>query len=157
ARFDVGCVKVGVVGLVTQGYGADDQPSDAPFDGVFDQDTAYEKILAREVAAHRDEVDVMIALTHLGVGVDMQLAARVPGVDVVTGGHSEDLLKHPGWVARADGLHGWVLQAGHYGETLGTGEITVDFESHAIAFASYKIVEVDASLPYAGDVGDLAA
>ena len=157
ARFDVGCVKVGVVGLVTQGYGADDQPSDAPFDGVFAQDDSYEKNLASQVAAHRNEVDVMIALTHLGIGVDMQLAARVPGVDIVIGGHSEDLVKHPGWVARADGSHGWVLQAGHYGETLGTGEITVDFESHAIAFDSYRIVDVDASLPYAADVGELAA
>src|ERR1019366_5904204 len=97
----------GVVGLVTQSYGANDQPSDEPFAGVFDQDDDYEKVLSREVAEHRGDVDVMIALTHLGIGVDMNLVARVPGVDLVIGGHSEDLLKHPGWVARPDGSHGY--------------------------------------------------
>ncbi len=157
AQFQAGCVKVGVVGLVTQGYGANDQPSDEPFAGAFVQNDDYEKILSREVAEHRADVDVMIALTHLGIGVDMNLVARVPGVDIVIGGHSEDLLKHPGWVARPDGTHGWVLQAGHYGETLGRGVINVDFETHAISFDSYKIVEVDDKLPYATDVGALAA
>ena len=157
AEFEVGCVKVGVVGLVTQSYGANDQPSDEPFAGVFDQDDDYEKVLSREVAEHRGDVDVMIALTHLGIGVDMNLVARVPGVDLVIGGHSEDLLKHPGWVARPDGSHGYVLQAGHYGETLGRAVLAVDFETHAISFESYKMVDVDASLPYANDVGELAA
>lgn len=157
ARFDVGCVKVGVVGLVTGSYGADDRPSDAPFDGVFVQDDAYEKTLARLVAEHRGEVDVMIALTHLGIGVDMQLAARVPGVDIVIGGHSEDLVKQPGWVGRPDGSRAWVLQAGHYGLTLGRGNVTVDFDTHAVGFDAYKIVDVDGSLPYASDVGALAA
>jgi len=86
AQFQAGCVKVGVVGLVTRGYAADDQPTDQPFAGVFVQSDEYEKILAREVAAHRADVDVMIVLTHLGIGVDMNLVARVPGVDIAIGG-----------------------------------------------------------------------
>jgi 5'-nucleotidase/UDP-sugar diphosphatase len=157
AQFQAGCVKVGVVGLVTQGYGANDQPNDEPFAGVFAQDPNYESVLAHEIELHRADVDVMIALTHLGIGVDMNLLARVPGVDLVIGGHSEDLLKHPGWVARPDGTHGFVLQAGHYGTTLGRGTLNIDFETHAMSFDNYKIVDVDEKLPYASDVGDLAA
>jgi len=156
ARFDVGCVKVGVVGVVTQSYGADDQPSDAPFAGVFAQDDNYENVLAGVVEAHRGEVDIMIALTHLGIGIDMNLATRIPGIDVVIGGHSEDTLKHPGWVARSDGTHGFILQAGHYGHALGHGTIAVDFETHLISFEAYQLVDVDSSLPYAADVGELA-
>ncbi|MEO8875714.1 MAG: metallophosphoesterase, partial [Polyangiaceae bacterium] len=156
SRFDVGCVKVGVVGVVTRGYGADDQPIADPFAGVFVQNDDYEKIVAREVEAHRSEVDVMIALTHLGIGVDMMLAARIPGIDFVIGGHTEDTLEHPGWVMRVNGTRGWVLQAGHYGRAIGHGSVTVDFGTHAVVIDSYKLVPVDASLPYAADVGQLA-
>ena len=155
ARFDVGCVKVGVVGVVTQSYGADDQPSAAPYAGVFVQNPDYERVVAREVEAHRKEVDVMIALTHLGIGVDMKLGSRIPGIDLVIGGHSEDTLAHPGWVARANGTHGWILQAGHYGQAIGHGSITVDFETHAVTIDKYELVEVTPSLPYAADVGEL--
>ena len=66
ARFDVGCVKVGVIGLVTQNYGADDQPNATPFDDVIIQERNYVATLEREAKAHRSEVDVLIALTHLG-------------------------------------------------------------------------------------------
>ncbi|HEX7666290.1 MAG TPA: metallophosphoesterase [Polyangiaceae bacterium] len=157
ARFDVGCARVGVVGLVTKGYGPDDKPVDGAFDDVFDHDKRYEAVLRREVEAHRSEVDVMIALTHLGIGVDMQLAARVPGVDVVIGGHTEDLLQYPGYVNKIDGKKAWVMQAGHYGQTFGHGVIAVDTTTHTLRFESYGIVKVDASLPYAADVGELAA
>jgi len=53
ARFDVGCVKIGVIGLVTGGYGSDDLPSREPFDGVFAQDDAYAATLAEQVRLHR--------------------------------------------------------------------------------------------------------
>ncbi|MEO8800597.1 MAG: hypothetical protein ABI551_22090, partial [Polyangiaceae bacterium] len=157
ARFDVGCARVGVVGLVTRGYGPDDKPVDGAFDGVFDHDKRYEAVLRREVEAHRSEVDVMIALTHLGIGVDMALAARVPGVDIVIGGHTEDLLKYPGYVNKISGKKAWVLQAGHWGQTFGHGVVVVDTTTHALRFESYGIVKVDATLPYADDVGELAA
>src|SRR6185312_13350505 len=37
-RLQVGCVSVGVVGLVTGNYGANDQPTREAFDGVFEHD-----------------------------------------------------------------------------------------------------------------------
>ena len=40
----------------------------------------------------RGEVDVLIALTHIGVGRDQALAMAVPDLDMILGGHSHTLL-----------------------------------------------------------------
>ena len=154
AAFQVGCVKVGVAGLVTGNYGADDEPTKEPFDGVFEQNGRYAETLLREVNAHRDEVDVMIALTHVGLYTDQQLAMKVPGVDLVIGAHTEDLLKEPFRVFRNDGSRAWVLQAGHYGKTIGRAELSVS--DKGISIEKYSIVPIDASLPVAEDVDELA-
>jgi 2',3'-cyclic-nucleotide 2'-phosphodiesterase (5'-nucleotidase family) len=153
---DVGCAKIGVVGLVASGYGSNDYPSREPFDGVFEQDDRYELVLAELVREHRQDVDAFIALNHTGYGVDLELARRVPGVDLVVGAHSEDLLPQPTAMRRPDGSHVYVVQAGHFGLTLGRAEIQVDLRDHTLTIDHYAIVNVDATLPYDEAVGDLA-
>lgn len=158
ARFDVGCVKVGVIGLVTKNYGADDQPTDLPYDGVFAQDDHYQAILEREAKAHRAEVDVLVALTHLGYAEDVALARRGGKlVDLIIGAHTEDLLERPEPVVHPDNTRTWVMQAGHFGETIGRGDVVVKLgESRKITIEKYEVVEVTESLPVAEEVNDLA-
>lgn len=40
----------------------------------------------------REGVDIIIALGHSGYDVDLKIAAEVPDVDVVVGGHSHSFL-----------------------------------------------------------------
>lgn len=155
-RVDVGCVKVGIVGLVTGNYASNDFPTQEPFDGVFVQDDRYAEILSEAVREHRDEVDVMMSLDHLGLGQDIDLANRVPGVDVFVGGHSEDLLTAPYVVRRRDGSRSYVVQAGHYGLTLGRADLSFDTRDGTLTIDHYAIVKVDETLPFADDVGALA-
>jgi len=62
---------------------------------------------AREQAALlRPQVDVLVALTHIGYRHDLLLAAQCPEVDVLLGGHSHTDLTEPTWVERVP-----VLQA----------------------------------------------
>ena len=152
----VGCVRVGVVGLVTGHYGSDDQPDGGVFDGVFVQDPDYVRVLREEVARHRGEVDVMIALTHTGLYADLELASLVPDVDVVVGGHTEDLLPNGQVVLRRDAHPGWVLQAGHYGEHVGRADFTFDRATKTLHLQRYTMTDVDETLPYAEDVGRTA-
>ncbi len=157
ARFDVGCVKVGVVGLVTQNYGADDQPTKAPYNGVLVHDDRYDAAAERVVRAHRAEVDVMIALDHLGLFEDARVAGRVPGIDLVIGGHSEDLIRAPLPVTRADGARAWVVQAGHYAEAIGRLDLSYLPQQKRLVIDRARIVDVSAAMPVAEDVADLAA
>lgn len=155
AAFTVGCVRVGVIGLVTQAYGADDRPTAAPYLGVFHHDADYAKVLEEQVQAHRGEVDVLVALTHLGYWTDLALAQRTSGVDLFVGGHSEDRIAHPPAMLRRDGRRAWVLQAGHFAEALGRGEVTVtpDGGGPRVNLEGYRLVDVTPSMPFADDVG----
>ncbi len=155
-QVDVGCVRVGIVGLTTQNYGADDQPTREPYCGVWQQDPHYTEILTREVRAHRREVDVMIALTHLGLFEDASLAQNVPGVDLVIGAHTEDLVREPRPALRQDGSVGLVMQAGHYGETLGMADVVVNKRERSVGVERYRIIDVNADVPHEEAVAELA-
>ncbi|WP_146652675.1 bifunctional metallophosphatase/5'-nucleotidase [Labilithrix luteola] len=157
-RIDIGCVKVGIIGLVTQNFGADDRPTSDPYDHVFFHDDRYARILEREVKAHRDEVDVLIALTHLGYFEDSRIAMLPSsrGVDLFVGAHTEDLLRTPVSVGRPGGTRSWIVQAGHFGLTLGRADFAFDHQTNKLRLERYRIVDVDASLPMAEDVAALA-
>gem|GEM_PF-2462069 len=160
-RIDVGCAKVGVIGLVTKNIGADDRPTSAPFAGVFVHDDRYQEILEREAKAHRSEVDVLVALTHLGHTEDLALARRGGRlVDIIVGGYSENTVKSPVAVVHPDNTRTWVLQAGHFGLGVGRGDVVVTSKGAGVrpkvALENYEVVEVDESLPYAEDVAELA-
>jgi len=60
----------------------------------------------RQIAALRGEVEVLIALTHLGFRQDEALAAACPELDLVIGGHSHTDLAQPAWTGQVP-----VLQA----------------------------------------------
>jgi 5'-nucleotidase/UDP-sugar diphosphatase len=156
-RVDIGCAKIGIVGLVTGGYGSNDYPSRQAFDDAFEQDDQYEAVLANLVRQHRGEVDAFIALDHIGYGVDLDLARRVSGVDLVVGAHSEDLIAQPTYVRRGDGSHAYVVQAGHWGQTLGRADIAIDLRDHTLSIEKYSIVTIDGKEPYDAKVGDLAS
>ena len=51
-------------------------------------ETAVEKLTA-------EDVDIIVAVTHLGLERDRRLATEVDGIDVIIGGHSHDLLWQP--------------------------------------------------------------
>jgi hypothetical protein len=158
-RVDVGCVRVGVIGLVTQNYDADDLPTKKPFDGVFEQSTRYAEILEHEVNAHREDVDVLVALTHLGSWADTALAMSpaARGLDLVIGGHTEELFREPRLAVRPDGSRTWIVQAGHYARTLGRADLTVSLAKKSVSLTRYAIVDIDASLPVDEDVDALVA
>ena len=146
AAFEVGCVKVGVFGLVTRPYGSDDEQFDGPY-GPFIVDPRVVAAAKRTVRQHRAEVDVMIALTHLGKGTDTFLAREVAGVDLVVGGHSEDAVSRPIRIARLDGTEAHVLQAGRFAENLGRASLSYDRASKRVTFERYALVPVDAAMP----------
>ena len=155
-QIDVGCVKVGILGLVTQNYGADDQPTREPFCGVWEQDGHYADVASKIVAKHRGEVDVMIALTHIGLFEDAVLAQLVPALDLVVGGHTEDLLREPRPAIHQDGTITWIMQAGHYGETIGRADLVVSKRERAVGIDHYHMTNVTSALPADDAVAKLA-
>ncbi|MHB1104356.1 MAG: bifunctional metallophosphatase/5'-nucleotidase [Devosia sp.] len=88
------------------------------------------------------EINKIIVLSHIGYSVDQDLAAAVPGVDVIVGGHSHTLLSstdekaagpYPTLVKSPDGVDVPIVQAGSYGKYLGDIKITWDDDGKVIS------------------------
>jgi sulfur-oxidizing protein SoxB len=65
-----------------------------------------------------DKVDAVVLLSHNGMDVDLKLASRVSGIDVILGGHTHDAVPQPIAVTNAGGIT-LVTNAGSNGKFLG--------------------------------------
>ncbi len=71
--------------------------------------------VAQEWASRlRPDVDLLVALTHIGVGQDRKLAEACPLLDLIIGGHSHTPLKTPERVGRV-----WIAQARPFARGVG--------------------------------------
>ena len=50
---------------------------------------------ARDLAPLMRQCDVVIALTHIGIKRDIELAGQVPGFDIILGGHTHTITEEP--------------------------------------------------------------
>ncbi|OPZ00557.1 thiosulfohydrolase SoxB [Bradyrhizobium sacchari] len=86
-----------------------------------------EEELQKHVDALRgtDKVDAVILLSHNGMDVDLKLASRVTGIDVILGGHTHDAVPQPMPVKNAGGTT-LVTNAGSNGKFLGVLDLALD-------------------------------
>ncbi|RFP90290.1 multifunctional 2',3'-cyclic-nucleotide 2'-phosphodiesterase/5'-nucleotidase/3'-nucleotidase [Rhodobacteraceae bacterium 63075] len=86
---DVGGEKVGIVSVLA----TDTAETSSPGRAVIFQDE-IESLRADVAALEAEGVDKIIALNHVGVKKDMQIAGKVAGIDAVVGGHSHTLFSN---------------------------------------------------------------
>jgi len=73
------------------------------------------------VPALRAECDLLVALTHIGIAKDRDLAEKTPGIDLILGGHTHTVAEEPQQVVSAAILH-----HGYYARTV--GRVTIERE-----------------------------
>jgi sulfur-oxidizing protein SoxB len=86
-----------------------------------------------------DKVDAVILLSHNGMDVDLKLASRVTGIDVILGGHTHDAIPQPVAVSNAKGAT-LVTNAGSNGKFLAV--LDLDIGKGHVADARYKLLPV---------------
>ena len=103
----------------------------------------------RIVPELRKKSDIVLALNHLGLEQDRELARAVPGIDIIVGGHSHSLLPKGNRVAAPDGKEVLIVQAGEYLQYLGRVdlELTRTGETWTIAAAEATLILLDESVP----------
>ncbi|WP_102959509.1 bifunctional metallophosphatase/5'-nucleotidase [Mangrovicella endophytica] len=146
--------KVGVIGLST--VETPEVSSSGPTVVFTDPAPA----LSREIAALKGQgVERIVVLSHSGYGVEKELAAKVPGIDIIVGGHSHTFLSSTEkdaegpYPTMVDGPEGKVavVSARSYGKYLGA--LTVRFDGAGrLTEASGAPILLDASIAEDGGI-----
>jgi S-sulfosulfanyl-L-cysteine sulfohydrolase len=101
--------------------------------------------LQKLVDAHRaaDKVDAVILLSHNGMDIDLKLASRVAGIDVILGGHTHDAVPQPVAVRNSGGVT-LVTNAGSNGKFLGV--LDLDIGKGKLNNVRYRLLPVYSEL-----------
>jgi sulfur-oxidizing protein SoxB len=92
---------------------------------------------------HNDKVDAVLLLSHNGMDVDLKLASRVTGVDVILGGHTHDAVPQPIAIKNAGGVT-LVTNAGSNGKFLGI--LDLELAKGRVADVRYRLLPVFSEL-----------
>jgi sulfur-oxidizing protein SoxB len=88
-------------------------------------------------------VSVVVLLSHNGMDVDLKVASRVTGIDVILGGHTHDAMPQPSVVENRLGKT-LVTNAGSHGKFVGLLEF--DVQRGKITQTRYRLIPVFADL-----------
>ena len=115
-------MKIGVIGLITDIRSVVDK---SVAEGFSYQESS--EVVNRYAAYLKNEknCDIVICLSHLGYGEDMDLAASVRNVDIIVGGHTHTHLDNEQKVKDLDGKEVVIVQNWKWG--LDVGLLRVEF------------------------------
>lgn len=146
---ELGGEKVAILGAVT----ADTPEISSPGPTLRFEDPVAS--LTRAVAAVQAQgIDHILLLSHVGVNEDIRIAAAVPGIDAIIGGHSHTLFsntdaeapyRYPLIADGPDGTKVPIVQAGSYSKYLGDLTLTFD-DAGKVTSATGDTVLLDASV-----------
>jgi 5'-nucleotidase len=147
---EVGGEKIGIISALA----TDTVETSSPGPNVVFQDE-IESLQADVAALEAEGVNKIIALTHVGLPKDLEIAEKVAGIDVVVGGHSHTLLSNTS--DKAAGPYPTmagdvpVVQAYAYSKYL--GELTVTFDDAGnVTAAEGEPILLDASVTPDADI-----
>ena len=165
---EIGGMKIGVFGLDTNeslyttvaGEGELLANPDSRCEGCRFYDPAMSPFASQMIAYLEDPdanpqtddgADVIMALTHIGLEADIQVAQNAVSpsgrrLDVIIGGHSHTKLNTTYSVLHPSGsTH--IVQAGAKGEFLGRLDLAVDIATNGVTVASAELLQVDNRIP----------
>jgi sulfur-oxidizing protein SoxB len=90
-----------------------------------------------------DKVDAVVLLSHNGMDVDLKLASRVTGIDVILGGHTHDAVPQPIPVTNPGGVT-LVTNAGSNGKFLAV--LDLEIGKGKVANVRYRLLPVFSEL-----------
>ena len=130
---ELGGVRVGVIGQAFP-YTPIAHPRRFVPDLTFGIREDAVQALVRELREDR-KADCVVLLSHNGIAVDLKLASRVSGLDVILGGHTHDGLPQPIEVGRT-----LVVSSGSHGKFL--SRLDLDVQGGRVVGHRYRLLPV---------------
>src|SRR6185312_9197585 len=138
---EVGGYRIGVIGQAFP-YVPIAHPKRFTPDWTFGiRDDEMQKVV--DSLRNKDKVDAVLLLSHNGMDVDLKLASRVTGIDVILGGHTHDAVPQPIPVKNATGTT-LVTNAGSCGKFLAVLDLEIG-KGH-VADVRYHLLPVFSDL-----------
>jgi 2',3'-cyclic-nucleotide 2'-phosphodiesterase (5'-nucleotidase family) len=123
-------VRVHVLGLLVMQY-----RTGSAWERIFGWRFLDPWIAVAPYARDVPEGDLLVVLSHIGLSLDRELAARVPRIDLLLGGHSHDTLKEPEYVGEVPIVH-----AGPYGRFVSRSDLEYEPSRRRFRFADFALV-----------------
>ncbi len=135
-------LRIGIFGLMGKDAAADVQFAPS---GLFNDPVETAKRITK-ILKETEHVDIVLCLSHSGTSAngghseDVELAEKVPGIDIIVSGHTHRVLQEPLHVGNT-----LIVSAGSYGSYL--GELDVTSDRRRIVQTGYRLIPIDGSLP----------
>lgn len=110
-------------------------PAGSPWERLFGWRFLDPHDVAARFAATSPAGTLLVLLSHLGLPADRRLAAAVPRLDLILGGHSHDTLRAPAYVGAVPIVH-----AGPYGEWISQVDLTYDAGAGRARIDRYQLL-----------------
>lgn len=137
-----GGIRYGVFGLLSTGTVESSSPGS---DVIFHDE--IEAAVTTVASLKKEGITRIIALSHMGWGYDMKLAARVPGIDIIIGGHSHTVPEeYPTVITATAGNRTLIVQAGSQGNYLGKLDVTFDKKGEVSSWDG-RLIPIDDTIP----------
>ena len=141
---NIGDIKVGIFGLMTPDFLRVCSPGDGTTvkqDIISVAQKAVDSLL-------KEKCDLIIALTHIGIELDRQLARKVTGIDIIIGGHDHQYF----YETHGDTI---IVQDGARGKYLGVLRFT--FTEGEIVNPTWEKILLDSTVGYDPEIRHLIA
>lgn len=132
-----GGLKVGIFGLTTMMSNTLSSPAPAIIDTPFGRAAETVTLLRKEGCRP------IICLSHLGAATDRALAALVPGIDIIVGGHDHRSLRFP--VPAGGGDTTWIVQTSGFYREVGVVRLVV--RGDKVSLLDVRRIPVNSAVP----------
>ena len=142
-------IKVGIIGLL--GNLASDRayaPGLKPIKNIAPILAARAMV---EELKTTDEVDIIIAVGHLGDNESQLVIKQVEGIDFIVDGHSHTMLEQPFEFNKEGQATKYVVQTGDYTKKLGIAVLNYHEDKH-LSMKEYKLLPIDDSVGADSDI-----
>jgi len=135
---EFGNVKVGIFGMTIP------SPLSNAYPVIINEDVA-ETAYATVLELQNQGADVIVFLSHLGSAIDAQIAANIPGINFIIGGHDHFAFQQPVVIMNPENKPVYICQAGSYYQNI--GKLSFTFENDVVTFNEYTLIPIDKNVP----------
>ena len=143
---EIGGLRIGIIGIASVIVDKTMPPSFS--EGIYFTWGKDELQPMIDLLRTKEDVDLIVLLSHLGFTQDMKLLSEVPGIDVCLSGHTHNRLYKPVFAGKTI-----VIQSGCHGSFL--GRLDLDVVGGQVAEYRHQLIEVEAAIQPDPIVADL--